>query len=225
MVDCSRQQSMSAAPPFVGWLLRCCPPSDSSRRYVARQREQSLDRRSHRVASSDPLLLSALSSFCCAGWLLPVALPLLLASLPSLRLRQPPRRTGVVTVIALASLLTAATATAAIHCHRQTKKKDNTPMVNTEKIPKSLYRNTEGVCCFYSIVKSIDLIGTCLKLLPYSTYVESETGTLLRVTTSPCSIRVHYFCARWRWRPLACNGAIATVAPSPSADTSSRGPR
>jgi hypothetical protein len=97
MVDCSRQQSMSAAPPFVGWLLRCCPPN-SSRGYVARQREQSL---APHVASSDPLLLSALLSFCCAGWLLPVALPLLLASLPSLRLCQPPHRTGVVTVIAL----------------------------------------------------------------------------------------------------------------------------
>ena len=32
-----------------------------------------------------------------------------------------PRRTGVVTVIALASLLTAATATAVVHCHRQTQ--------------------------------------------------------------------------------------------------------
>ena len=93
---------------------------------------------------------------------------------------------------------------------------------NTDRIPTE---NTEGVWCFYSIVKSIDLIGTCLKLLPYSTYVESETGTLLLVTTSPCSIRVHYFCTRWRWRPLACNDAIATVVPSPSADTSSRGPR
>ena len=120
MVDCSPQQSMSAAPLFVGWLLRCCPP-DSSRGYVARQREQSLDRRSPRVASSDLLLLSALLSFCCAGWLLPVALPLLLASLPSLRLRQPPCCTGVVTIIALASLLTAATATAVVHCHRQTQ--------------------------------------------------------------------------------------------------------
>ena len=31
--------------------------------------------------------------------------------------------------------------------------------------------------------------------------------------------------ARWRWRPLARNGAITTAAPSLSADTSSRGPR
>ena len=31
------------------------------------------------IASSDPLLLSALLSFCCAGWFLSVALPLLLA--------------------------------------------------------------------------------------------------------------------------------------------------
>ncbi len=91
----------------------------ASRRYVARQREQSLDHRSRHVASSDPLLLSALSSFCCAGWLLPVALPLLLASLLSLRPRQRPHCTGVVTIIALASLLTAATTTAVVHCHRQ----------------------------------------------------------------------------------------------------------
>ena len=52
---------------------------------------------------------------------LPVTLPLLLASLPSLRPRQHPRRTGVVAVVALASLPIAAAATAVVHCRRQTQ--------------------------------------------------------------------------------------------------------
>ena len=86
-----------------------------------------------------------------------------------------------------------------------------------------------GVYCFYSIVKSIDLIGTCLKILSYPTYVRFETGTLLLVPTtsprSPCSYKRIISAAPWRWRPLARNGAIATAAPSLSADTSSRGPR
>ena len=86
-----------------------------------------------------------------------------------------------------------------------------------------------GVYCFYSIVKSIDLIGTCLKILSYPTYVRFETGTLLLVPTtsprSPCSYKRIISAAPWRWRPLARNGAIATAAPSLSADISSRGPR
>jgi hypothetical protein len=63
-------------------------------------------RTSHRecVMSSTPLLLSALLSFCCAGWLLPNTLPLLLASLPLLCPCQHPRCTGIIAVVALASL-------------------------------------------------------------------------------------------------------------------------
>ncbi len=68
------------------------------------------------------------------------------------------------------------------------------------------------VLSFYSIVKPINLTGTCLKILWYPTYVESETGTL------PQHLHVLLFtsalllppAARWRWRLLACNGAIAT---------------
>ncbi len=56
------------------------------------------------VMSSTPLLLSALSSFCCAGWLLHNILPLLLASLPLLCPCQCPCCTGIIVVIALASL-------------------------------------------------------------------------------------------------------------------------
>ena len=78
---------------------------------------------SPRIASSDPLLLSTLSSFCCAGWLLLVTLPLLLASLPSLCPCQRPCCTGVLAIVALASLptITAATAVdhAAVKCSRQ----------------------------------------------------------------------------------------------------------
>ena len=54
--------------------------------------------------------------------------------------------------------------------------------------------DTLGVLCFYSIIKSIDLIGTSLKILPFSTYVQAETGTLLHYP-SPCSMfEVHYCC-------------------------------
>ena len=74
------------------------------------------------VVSSAPLLLSALSSFCCAGCLLPVVLPLLLASLQLLRRLQHPRCTGIVAVVVLASLPIAATVTAVVHCYcRQTQ--------------------------------------------------------------------------------------------------------
>jgi hypothetical protein len=57
-----------------------------------------------RVISSTPLLLSALSSFHCAGWLLPNTLPLLLVSLPMLCPCQRSHCTGIITVIVLASL-------------------------------------------------------------------------------------------------------------------------
>jgi hypothetical protein len=57
-----------------------------------------------RVMSSTPLLLSALLSFRCAGWLLHNTLPLLLASLPLLCPCQRPCRTGIIAVVALASL-------------------------------------------------------------------------------------------------------------------------
>jgi hypothetical protein len=36
---------------------------------------------------------------------------------------------------------------------------------------------TMGVLSFYSSVKSIDLIGTCLKILPYPTYVDIRSRT------------------------------------------------
>jgi hypothetical protein len=57
-----------------------------------------------RVMSSTPLLLSALSSFCCAGWLLHIMLLLLLESLPLLCPCQRPCCTGIIAVVALASL-------------------------------------------------------------------------------------------------------------------------
>ncbi len=57
------------------------------------------------VASSTPLLLSTLSSFCCICWLLSVVLPLLLVSLPLLRPHQPPCCTGIVAIVALASMM------------------------------------------------------------------------------------------------------------------------
>jgi hypothetical protein len=56
------------------------------------------------VMSSIPLLLSALLSFCCAGWLLHNMLPLLLASLPLLCPCQRSHCTGIIAVVALASL-------------------------------------------------------------------------------------------------------------------------
>ncbi len=56
------------------------------------------------IMSSTPLLLSALLSFRCAGWLLHNTLPLLLASLPLLCPCQCPCCTGIITVVALASL-------------------------------------------------------------------------------------------------------------------------
>jgi len=71
------------------------------------------------VTSSAPLLLFALSSLCSASWLLPVVLPLLLVSLPLVRPCQRPRRTGVVAVVALASLPIVAAATALVHCRHQ----------------------------------------------------------------------------------------------------------
>ncbi len=60
--------------------------------------------RRERVMSSTPLLLFALSSFCCAGWLLHNTLPLLLAFLPLLCLCQRPCHTGIIAVVVLASL-------------------------------------------------------------------------------------------------------------------------
>jgi hypothetical protein len=60
--------------------------------------------RCKRIMSSTPLLLSALLSFCCAGWLLHNTLPLLLASLPLLCPCQRPCCTGIIAVVALASL-------------------------------------------------------------------------------------------------------------------------
>jgi hypothetical protein len=57
------------------------------------------------IMSSTPLLLSTLLSFRCAGWLLYNTLPLLLqASLPLLCPCQRPCCTGIITVVALASL-------------------------------------------------------------------------------------------------------------------------
>jgi hypothetical protein len=61
--------------------------------------------RCKRIMSSTPLLLSALLSFRCASWLLHNTLPLSLqVSLPLLCPCQRPRCTGIITVVALASL-------------------------------------------------------------------------------------------------------------------------
>jgi hypothetical protein len=57
-----------------------------------------------RIMSSTPLLLSALLSLCCVGCLLPNTLLLLLASLPLLCPCQSHRCTGIIAVVALASL-------------------------------------------------------------------------------------------------------------------------
>ncbi len=65
----------------------------------------------------------------------------------------------------------------------------------------------------------------CLKIVVCPMYVEVETGTLLLVTLSWCSIKVSIFLPPWRWGPLASKGIIATVASNPSAKTSSRGLR
>ncbi len=82
-----------------------------------------------------------------------------------------------------------------------------------------------GVLHFYSIENSIDLIGTCLKILQCRTYVHNKTGTLLLVTLLPCYYRGVYFATPWCWRPLAPKGATTTVSPNPSAKNSSRGLR
>ena len=51
-----------------------------------------------------------------------------------------------------------------------------------------------GVLRFYSIKNSIDLLGTCLKMLQCPKYVHDETGTLLLVTLSPYYYhRVYFF--------------------------------
>ncbi len=60
-----------------------------------------------------------------------------------------------------------------------------------------------GVLYFYSIKNSIGLIGTCLKINTYPTYVEAETGTLLLITLSWCSIVVIILATPWCLQPLA----------------------
>jgi hypothetical protein len=57
-----------------------------------------------RVMSSTPLLLSAILFFRCAGWLLHNTLTLLLVSLLLLCLCQCPHCTGIIAIVALASL-------------------------------------------------------------------------------------------------------------------------
>ncbi len=43
-----------------------------------------------------------------------------------------------------------------------------------------------GILTFYIIQNSINLIGTCLKIVLCLTYVQTETCTLLLATPSPC---------------------------------------
>ncbi len=49
-----------------------------------------------------------------------------------------------------------------------------------------------GVLRFDSIENSIDLIGICLKIVLYPTYVQNETGTLLLIFLSPCYRGVNF---------------------------------
>jgi hypothetical protein len=75
--------------------------------------------RSPHGVSSTSLFLSTLLSFCCANWLLPVTLHLLLVSLLLLCPWQHPCCTGVFAVVALASLPIAPASTAIVHCRHQ----------------------------------------------------------------------------------------------------------
>jgi hypothetical protein len=88
-------------------LADCCvhPPLLPSPATVTKKSLCHCMPRCKRVMSSTPLLLFALLSFRCAGWLLHNTWPLSLqASLPLLCPYQRPCRTGIITVVALASL-------------------------------------------------------------------------------------------------------------------------
>ncbi len=65
----------------------------------------------------------------------------------------------------------------------------------TQKAAKTCtiwYSTYYGGVSFYSIHYSINLNGTCLKILSDPTYIQVEAGTLLPVTLSPCvSLSLH----------------------------------
>ncbi len=87
-------------------LAHCCvhPPLLPPPAIVTKKSLRHCMPHCERIMSSIPLLLSALLSFHCAGWLLPNTLPLLLASLPLLCPCQRPCCTGIIAIVALASL-------------------------------------------------------------------------------------------------------------------------